>query len=127
MLAFGHNKNFRYIAAHTIAAQLGDDWCKGLLSMHAFLGCDTVSSFCGIGKKTVWDVWWSLPSLKILFGCLSHSPEAITDDYMKYLWFYCTAVLPNFSLSMLQESNSFPMGIESWKIFLLREQLYISM
>ena len=82
-LAFGHNKNFRYIAAHTIAAELGDDWCKGLLFMHAFSGCDTVSSFCGIGKKTVWDVWRSLPSLKILFGCLSHTPEAITDDYME--------------------------------------------
>ena len=52
-LAFGHGKNFRYIAAHTIAAVLGDDWCKGLLFMHAFSGCDTVSSFSGIGKKTV--------------------------------------------------------------------------
>ena len=84
-LAFGHNKNFRYIAAHTITAELGDDWCKGLLSMHAFSGCDTVSSFCGIGKKTVWDhdVWRSLPSLTTLFGCLSHTPEAITDDYME--------------------------------------------
>jgi len=32
-LAFGHNKYFRYIAAHTIAAELGDDWYKGLLFM----------------------------------------------------------------------------------------------
>jgi len=30
-LAFGHNKHFRHFAAHTIAAELGDDWCKGLL------------------------------------------------------------------------------------------------
>jgi len=50
-LAFGHSKNFRYIAAHTIAAELRGDWCKGLLFMHAFSGCDMVSSFCGIGKK----------------------------------------------------------------------------
>ena len=50
-LAFGHSKNFRYIAAHTITAELGGDWYKGLLFMHAFSGCDTVSSFCGIGKK----------------------------------------------------------------------------
>ena len=82
-LAFGHNKNFRYIAAHIITAELGDDWCKGLLFMHAFSGCDIVSSFCGIGKKTVWDVWRSLPSLTTLFGCLSHTPEAITDDDMR--------------------------------------------
>jgi len=44
-LAFGHSKNFRYIAAHMIAAELGGDWCKGLLFMHAFSGCDMVSSF----------------------------------------------------------------------------------
>ena len=50
-LAFGHSENFRYIAAHTIGAELGGDWCKGLLFMHAFSGCDMVSSFCGIGKK----------------------------------------------------------------------------
>ena len=81
-LAFGHSKNFRYIAAHTIAAELEDNWCKGLLFMHAFSGCDTVSSFCGIGKKTVFDVWRSLPSLVTLFGCLSETPEAITDDCM---------------------------------------------
>ena len=49
---------------------------------HAFSGCDTVSSFCGIGKKTVFDVWRSLPSLVTLFGCLSETPEAITDDCM---------------------------------------------
>jgi len=68
----------------------------------------------------------SLPGLTTLFGCLSNSPEQITDDYMEDLWFYYTAILPNFVLSMLQGSNSFPMEIESWKIFLLQEQLYIS-
>lgn len=82
-LAFGHNKNFRHIAAHTIAAELGDDWCKGLLFMHAISGCDTVSSFAGIGKKTVWDVWRSLPSLTTLFGHLSQTPEAISDHDME--------------------------------------------
>jgi len=50
-----------------------------------FLGCDRVSSFCRIGKKTVWDTWrWrSLPSLTTVFGCLSHTPEAISDNHMK--------------------------------------------
>ena len=36
---FGHGKTFQYIAAHTIAATLGGDWCKGLLFMHVFSGC----------------------------------------------------------------------------------------
>ena len=79
-LAFGHS---RYIPAHTIAAALGDDWCKGLLFMHAFSGCDTVSSFSGIGKKTAWDVWRSLPNLTALFGRLSQTPQEVTDNDME--------------------------------------------
>ena len=30
-LAFGYNKNFKYIAAHTIVADLGDDSVQGLV------------------------------------------------------------------------------------------------
>ena len=51
--------------------------------MHAFSGCDAVSSFCGIGKKTVWDVWRSSPSVTTLFGHLCQTPEEITNDGMK--------------------------------------------
>ena len=50
-LAFGNSRNFRYIAVHTIAAVLGHERSKGLLFMHSISGCDTVSSFSGIGKK----------------------------------------------------------------------------
>ena len=91
-LAFGHGKNFRYIAANTIAAELGDDWCKGFLFMHAFSSCDTVSSFSGIGKKTAWDVWRSSPNQTALFSRLSQTPEEVTDSNMGDLWCYCTAV-----------------------------------
>jgi hypothetical protein len=60
-LAFGHGTKFRYIAAHTIADELGADKSWGLLFLHAVSGCETVSAFCGIGEKTAWDVWISLP------------------------------------------------------------------
>jgi len=79
-LAFGRNKHFRYIVAHMIAAEFTDDWYKGLLITHAFSQSHV---FCGIGKKTVWDTWRSLPSLTTVFGCLSHTPEAISDNHMK--------------------------------------------
>jgi len=93
-LAFSHSKNFRYIAALTIAAELGDDWCKGLLFMHIFSGCNTV---CGIGKKTVWR---SLPSLTTLFGCLLHNPEAITDNYMEEIErFFVFIIQPYFTVN----------------------------
>jgi hypothetical protein len=62
-----------------------------------FKDYDTVSSFCNIGKKTVWDVWSSSPNMTaiILFGHLSQTPKEITDSDMEKLerlWSYFTAV-----------------------------------
>ena len=76
---FGHGKIFRYISAHSIAAALGTERSRGLLFLHAFSGCDTVSAFCGIGKKTVWEVWQSAEVFQTLFSKLSDSPNQLTD------------------------------------------------
>ena len=51
--------------------------------MHAISGCDTVSSFSEIGKKTVWDVWKSLSNLTPLFSQLSETPDKITECDME--------------------------------------------
>ena len=51
-MAFGTGKNFRFIPCHTIASSLGEESCKALPFFHAFTGCDTVSAFSGVGKKT---------------------------------------------------------------------------
>ena len=56
-VAFGHGATLRYIPCHMIAASLGDEASQGLLFLHALSGCDTVSSFHGIGKKTAWSGW----------------------------------------------------------------------
>lgn len=42
----------RYIAIHEIARLLGHDICCLLPAFHAIAGCDSVSSFHGIGKKS---------------------------------------------------------------------------
>ena len=42
----------RYIAIHEIARVLGHDICCLLPAFHAIAGCDSVSSFHGIGKKS---------------------------------------------------------------------------
>ena len=34
---------------------------------HAFTGCDTVSFFASVGKKTCWDVWMSDPEFTRVF------------------------------------------------------------
>ena len=50
-VAFGVGKYFRYIPAHEIAAALGPLRSKCLPMFRSITGCDTVSSFNGIGKK----------------------------------------------------------------------------
>ena len=60
-LAFGHGKNFRYIPAHQIAYNLGMSNSNGILFFHDYTGCDTVSFFSGVGKKTAFNVWKSYP------------------------------------------------------------------
>ena len=56
-IAFGSGKSLRYLPAHEMAGALGPERCIALPFVHAFSGCDTVSSFAGRGKKTVWEIW----------------------------------------------------------------------
>ena len=70
-LAFGHAQHFRYIATHVIAEVLRNTCSNGLLFLHAMSGCDTVSNFCGISKKTVGNVWRSMPEIWPVFERLS--------------------------------------------------------
>ena len=40
----------RYVDVSKVATTWSPDVCKGLLVMHAFTGCDTISAFAGKGK-----------------------------------------------------------------------------
>ena len=46
---------------------------------HAFTGCDTVSSFNGVGKKKAWESWKVLPSLTTTLLRLSSSPTRLDE------------------------------------------------
>ena len=52
-IAFSTGKNFRFIPIHKIVSLLTSKTCSSLLALHAFTGCDTVSSFGGRGKKSL--------------------------------------------------------------------------
>ena len=73
----GVGQNYRYISAHGIAAMLGRDKATCLPLFHSFTGCDTVSSFNNIGKKTAWDVWKMFPEVSVAFLGLSAAPAEI--------------------------------------------------
>ena len=83
-VAFGAGKTFRYLAAHEMAKALGPDRCIALPMFHAFTGCDTVSSFCGRGKKTAWDTWKNFDDVTRAFCVLVATPDAI-DNWMDHL------------------------------------------
>jgi len=78
-VAFGTRKHFRYIPAHAIASNLGDQKCTALPVFHAITGCDTTSCFSGKGKKTAWETWNASPAVSESFLSLVDQPETISD------------------------------------------------
>ena len=58
-IEYGTGTSRRWLPIHTYAMSLGEELCRALLFWFVFTGCDTVSSFCGRGKKTAWDIWGS--------------------------------------------------------------------
>ena len=50
-----------------------------LQMLHALTGCDTVSSFAGIGKKTAWTAWNVYPEVTEAFEELMHMADPISD------------------------------------------------
>ena len=77
-VAFGTGQHLRYIPAHDVSRRLGKERSQGLPMFHSFSGCDTVSSFYGIGKKTAWNVWQTFDEVTAVFLSLS-SPKDITS------------------------------------------------
>ena len=78
-VTFGRGQNIIYIPTHEIARKLGHQRSWGLLFLHAITGCDTVSAFNGIGKKTAWDVWTGMPHLWPLFQKLASAPVSVSE------------------------------------------------
>lgn len=56
-VAFGVGKSYAIFSINNMCALLGEPRSKALPAFHAFTGCDTVSAFNGIGKRTAWKVW----------------------------------------------------------------------
>ena len=79
-IGFGSGKNFKMIPVHAVANQLGPRKCLALPLFHSFTGCDTISSFLGIGKKTAWAAWDAYPQLTDTLMALSDEPDLISLD-----------------------------------------------
>ena len=78
-IAFGCGKDFRHIPAHQICASLGPQRSLALPMFHAYTGCDTVSHFVQVGKKTAWKVWEAHDEFTKTFFELHNAPEEIAE------------------------------------------------
>ena len=79
---FGVGRYRRLIPIHDIHRNIPQHIITNLPVFHAFTGCDTVSTFCGIGKKTAWNTWMSYPDVSEAFHKLS-TTTTIPDDVME--------------------------------------------
>ena len=70
-LSFGVGRSHKYIPIHDLVHQLGHSVAKVLSGFHAFISCDTMSSFHGKGKKTCWDIFQLYPEFFPAFRVLS--------------------------------------------------------
>ncbi len=83
MVAFGKDPYFCYLPANEIASSLATPKAMALPAIHAFTGCDNVSSFVRKGKKTAWDVWQVYPEVTAAFTEMSSSVMGLSDETMK--------------------------------------------
>ena len=79
-IGFGTGKAFQHTPVHEITQTLGPEKSLSCPLFHSFKGCDTTSSFLGIGKKTAWAAWQAYPDLTEKLLTLSDDPTLLTLD-----------------------------------------------
>lgn len=96
-VAFGTGKNFTYVPIHEIVESITVPKAQVLALFHSFSGCDTVSSFSGIGKKRAWEAWRIYPEVTGIFQSLIDNPSEISDAQM--------AVIEKFTILMYDKTS----------------------
>ena len=74
---FGVGVNRKWIALHRLAHSLSPPKCGAFPSWYALTGCNTVSSFHGKGKKSVWETWKCYPEATEVFLALSNPVDGV--------------------------------------------------
>ncbi len=75
--------------------------------MHALSGCDTVSAFHAIGKKTAWAVWCSIPHLATVFSRLADAPSQVSPDGLN--------AIERYVVLFYQRTSALSHVNEAWK------------
>ena len=81
----GVGKALRYIPVHEVSNSLGLEICKLLPAFHSVTGYDSVSSLCGIGKKSAFNVLKSNVDELTDMQCFGDSPVLnLEDDFVVF-------------------------------------------
>ena len=87
-VAFDTGKNYPCRHVNAICHSLVRETSAVLPMFHCFTGCDTISAFCGKGKKSAWKAWSSYPEVTHAFNYMAanrHSPLTI-DGHTSNVW-----------------------------------------
>ena len=79
MLRRGKGNKIRLIDINRPASVLGKDVCSALIGLHAWTGCDTVSSFAGQGKVEAFGLMRNVDKFKLAFGDLGREWQ-VTEE-----------------------------------------------
>ena len=92
-IGFGTGKAFQHIPVHEITQTLGPEKSLSCPLFDSFTGCDTTSSFLGIGKKTAWAAWQAYPDLTETLLTLSDDPTLLTLGSIHMVRLECWTVV----------------------------------
>ena len=90
-IEFGTGKHRRYIPIHKLSEHLTPPIAEALPFFHAFTGCDTVSTFAGIGKRSAWNAWMKYHDVDETFiklgnhQCSSLIQNKVSDELQRFV------------------------------------------
>ncbi|KAF2903458.1 hypothetical protein ILUMI_02730 [Ignelater luminosus] len=114
---YGVGQSKRFIAIHDICAKTYTELQSNLPVFHAFTGCDTVSAFCGVGKKTAWKVWLQYREMDGAFRRMCEIQSLMNEDTVMVLERAIENIPPTKD-ELLQHSlrgRQFPMSLKAVK------------
>ena len=87
-VAFGTGKNYTSSYLNAICHSLGKEKSAALPVFHCYTGCDTISAFCGKGKKSAWEDWTSNTEVTQAFDYMAANPHSplTTDGHTSKCW-----------------------------------------
>ena len=108
---FGVRDRKKVLSVHQMKDAIVDEKAADLPTFHAFTGCDTVSSFKSVGKKTTWQRWKFFNDVTKVFIDLSNGPSEMDPETQQLLERF-TILLPVYQRERIEGRTLHPRKID---------------